>query len=239
MAAEKPDKKQKTGKSQTGKPQKGKKVEKADKAPNAEKAEKTVRIEPQLSKLCRETIAPKVMERFKLTNLHQLPRLNKVVVNCGVGRFLENQKLKPEVSETVAQTLNTITGQKPVIVKARKSVSNFKVREGAPSAFMVTIRRDRMWSFLDRLINLAIPRIRDFRGIKDTAFDPAGNYSMGLTEQAVWPEINMARVNFTHGMNINIVFENSTPEMSKFLLEELGMPFVRKEGADARMHGGA
>ena len=92
---------------------------------------------------------------------------------------------------------------------------------------MVTLRREYMWNFLDRLINLAIPRIRDFRGLKDTAFDNNGSYSMGLTEQAVWPEINMAKVNFTHGMNINIVFENSTPEMSKFLLAELGMPFVR------------
>ena len=122
-----------------------------------------------------------------------------------------------------------ITGQRPVTVLARKSVSNFKVREGAPSAFMVTLRRDRMWHFLDRLINLAIPRFRDFRGLKDTSFDKAGNYSMGLTEQAVWPEINMSSVNFTHGMNINIVFERSTREMSRFALAELGMPFVRKE----------
>ena len=135
--------------------------------------------------------------------------------------------------------MTSIVGQKPSIRRAKKSVSNFKLRAGMPVGVAVTLRRAHMWEFLDRLMNVAIPRIRDFRGIKDTAFDPAGNYSMGLTEQAVWPEINMARVNFTHGMHINIVFENSTPEMSKFLLEELGMPFVRKEGADARMHGGA
>jgi len=169
------------------------------------------------------------MEKFSLRNVHQLPRVVKVVLNSGVGRFLENQKLKPEVRDAVAETLSVITGQRSVMVKARKSVSNFKVRAGAPSAFMVTLRGDRMWHFLDRLINLAIPRIRDFRGLKDTAFDPSGNYSMGLVEQAVWPEINMAKVNFTHGMNINIVFENSNPEMSKFLLAELGMPFVRPE----------
>jgi large subunit ribosomal protein L5 len=114
-------------------------------------------------------------------------------------------------------------------VLARKSVANFKVREGAPSSFMVTLRRDRMWHFLDRLMNLAIPRIKDFRGVKDNAFDRNGNYSLGLSEQAVWPEINMANVNFSHGMNINITFENSTPEMSKFVLRELGMPFVRPE----------
>jgi large subunit ribosomal protein L5 len=184
---------------------------------------------PQLAKLYQETVAPKTAERFELRNIHQRPRLIKIVVNCGVGRFQENQKLKPEVRDTVTETLTTITGQRPVIVLAKKSVSNFKVREGAPSGFVVTLRRDRMWHFLERLVNLTIPRIRDFRGLKDTSFDPAGNYSMGLGEQAVWPEINMSKVTFTHGMNINMVFENSTPAMSKFVLSELGMPFVRHE----------
>lgn len=190
----------------------------------------TATTEPaRLQQLYRESVDPKVRERFGLSNVHQLPRLTKIVINCGVGRFLENQKLKPEVRDTVQDTLTTITGQRPVIVKARRSVSNFKVREGAPSSLMVTLRRARMWHFLDRLINLAIPRIRDFRGLKDAAFDAAGNYSMGLHEQAVWPEINMSNVTFMHGMNVNLVFENSNPGMSRFVLEELGMPFVRKE----------
>ncbi len=188
---------------------------------------------PSLEKHYKETVAPKAMEKFGLRNPHQVPRLTRIVVNCGVGRFLENQKLKPEVRDTVTQTLTTITGQKPITVKAKKSVSNFKVREGAPSGMLVTIRRDRMWHFLDRLINLAIPRIRDFRGVKDTAFDAAGNYSLGLAEQAVWPEINMANVSVTHGMNVTLVFENSNPEISRFVLELLGMPFVRRESADA------
>jgi large subunit ribosomal protein L5 len=178
-----------------------------------------------------ETIAPKLMKEFGLTNRNQLPKIEKIIVNCGVGRFLENQKLKPEIRDTVIDTLSTVTGQKPVQVLARKSVANFKVREGAPSAFMVTIRRDRMWHFLDRLMNLAIPRIKDFRGVKDTAFDASGSYAMGLNEQAVWPEINMANVTFTHGMNINIVFSRSNPEMSRFILQELGMPFVRRDAA--------
>ena len=185
---------------------------------------------PRLAKLYQETVAPKTAEKFGLRNVHQRPRLIKILINCGIGRFQENQKLKPEIRDTVTATLTTITGQRPIIVKAKKSVSNFKVREGAPSAFVVTLRRDRMWHFLDRLINLAIPRIRDFRGLKDTSFDPAGNYSMGLQEQAVWAEINMSKVTFTHGMNINVVFENSTPEISRFVLTELGMPFVRHEG---------
>ncbi len=182
----------------------------------------------RLAKLYQDEIAPKVLKQFNLKSVHQLPRITKIVVNSGIGRFLENQKLKPEVRDTVISSLTIITGQKPVVVKARKSVSNFKVREGAPSAMMVTLRRERMWNFLDRLISLAIPRIRDFRGLKDTSFDRNGGYSMGLAEQAVWPEINMSNVTFTHGMNINIVFESSTPEMSKFVLAELGMPFVRK-----------
>jgi large subunit ribosomal protein L5 len=170
-----------------------------------------------------------VLKEFDLGNVNRAPKLDKITVNVGIGRFLDNQKLKPEIKDTVISTLTTITGQKPIMLFAKKSVANFKVREGAPSAFMVTLRGDKMWHFLDRLISLAIPRIKDFRGLKDTAFDKAGNYSMGISEQAVWPEINMAEVNFSHGMNINLVFENSTPESSKFVLEKLGMPFVRDD----------
>lgn len=187
------------------------------------------RTPTRLEQMFRDTAAPAAMKQFGFTNPHQLPKLEKIVVNCGVGRFLENQKLKPELRDTVISTLSSISGQKPVMILAKKSVSNFKVREGAPSAFMVTLRGARMWSFLDRLIHLAIPRIKDFRGVPDSSFDKGGSYAMGLSEQAVWPEINMASVQFTHGMNINIVFSNSTPERSKLLLKELGMPFVRPE----------
>ncbi|MAT81567.1 MAG: 50S ribosomal protein L5 [Phycisphaerae bacterium] len=177
----------------------------------------------------REEISPKLMEKFGLTNKLQLPSMSKVVINIGIGRHLENQKLKQDIADTVVSTLTQISGQRPVLRMAKKSVANFKVREGAPSGYMVTLRRDRMWHFMDRLMNLAMPRIRDFRGVRDNAFDKAGNYSFGLTEQAVWPEINMAQVTFVHGMNINICFERSNPEMSRFLLEELGMPFERKD----------
>ncbi len=196
-------------------------------------AEAAEKIEPRLKKLFDEQIAEKVQKEFGLDNRHQLPRLSKIVINSGVGRFLENQKLKPEIRDTVIDTLSTITGQRPIMVKARRSVANFKVREGAPSAVMVTLRRERMWNFLDRLINLAIPRIKDFRGVKTKSFDPGGSYSMGLSEQAVWPEINIAKVNFNHGMHITLVFENSTPQMSQFVLSEIGMPFEKKEGAAA------
>jgi large subunit ribosomal protein L5 len=183
----------------------------------------------RLQKLYQDTVADEVMQKFGLRNRHQLPRLTKIVVNCGVGRFLENQKLKPEVRDTVSDTLRAITGQQPILIKARRSVSNFKVRAGSPSAFMVTLRRDRMWHFLDRLINLAVPRIKDFRGLKDTSFDAGGTYSMGLSEQAVWPEINVANITVSHGMHINIVFERSNPQISRFVLEAFGMPFVKSE----------
>jgi large subunit ribosomal protein L5 len=184
---------------------------------------------PRLQTRYNDEVKANVLKEFKLGNISRAPKLVKITVNVGIGRFLDNQKLKPEIRDTVISTLSTISGQKPIMLMAKKSVANFKVREGAPSAFMVTMRGDHMWHFLDRLISLAIPRIKDFRGLKDTAFDQAGNYSMGLTEQAVWPEINMAEVNFSHGMNINIVFENSNPDLSKYVLKELGMPFVRDE----------
>ena len=134
-----------------------------------------------------DEVAPKLREKFDLQNVNQQPSLEKIIVNVGVGKVLENQKLKPDVRDTVISTLTTITGQKPVMILAKKSVANFKVREGAPSAFMVTIRRERMWNFLDRLINFATPRIKDFRGLSRKSFDQGGNYGMGLTEQAVWP----------------------------------------------------
>lgn len=184
---------------------------------------------PRLLAKFDDQVREQVMKEFNLTNVNAVPKISKVIINVGVGRYLDNQKLKQDIRDTVTATLTKISGQKPIEIKAKKSVSNFKVREGAPSAFMVTMRNEKMWHFLDRLISLAIPRIKDFRGLNDTAFDNAGNYSMGLTEQAVWPEINMAEFSFNHGMNINIVFENSDAKMSQFMLGQLGMPFKRDE----------
>lgn len=170
-------------------------------------------------------IRPKIAERFGITNPMAQPDLEKVTINVNMGRHLDGTKVPAHVKEAVLHTLTTISGQKPVVVQAKKSVSNFKVRAGYETAAMVTLRRDRMWHFIDRLINLTTPRIKDFRGLNDKAFDRQGNYSMGLTEQGVFPEINMSEQSFTHGMNINFSFSNSTPELSKFVLDELGMPF--------------
>ena len=189
----------------------------------------TTATKSRLHTMYMEQVAPKLMKEFGLTNINQVPVIEKVIVNTGVGKQLENQKLKPEIRDTVYDTYRKITGQKAVMTIAKKSVSNFKVREGAPSGFMVTLRRDKMWSFLDRLMNLAIPRIKDFRGVSDRSFDKGGSWSFGLSEQAVWPEINMASVTFFHGMNITIVFRNSDPKMSRFALAELGMPFENPE----------
>ena len=184
---------------------------------------------PRLQTRYTDEVAPKLAEKFGLKNTMSHPKLEKIVLTVNMGRQLENNKLPGALKDAVISTLTTISGQKPIIIKAKKSVSNFKVREGAETAAMVTIRRDRMWFFLDRLINLATPRIKDFRGLPTTSFDGQGNYSFGLTEQGVFPEINMAEVSFTHGMNINLTFSNSTPERSAFLLAQLGMPFKRPE----------
>jgi large subunit ribosomal protein L5 len=190
------------------------------------------RVEPRLQTRYKTEVKPKLAEAFKLTNPMQHPRISHIVVNVNMGRHLENNKLPANVKTTVIDTIQKVTGQKPVVLKAKKSVSNFKVREGAETSAMVTLRRDRMWHFLDRFINLASPRIKDFRGLGENSFDKQGNYSCGITEQGVFPEINMADVTFTHGMNINIAFTgNSKPEISRFILSELGFPFRRPEVA--------
>lgn len=194
-------------------------------------AESAAKEPPRLKVRFDKEVRGKVAEQFGLKNPMAQPRLEKIVINVNLGRHLEGSKIPPEKRQTVIDTVTTIAGQKPVVIKARKSVSNFKLREGFESSVMVTMRRERMWSFLDRFINLATPRVRDFRGLNPKAFDARGNYSCGVTEQGVFPEINMAEVSFTHGMNINFCFANSTPDRSRFVLEQLGMPFAKPEGS--------
>jgi len=182
---------------------------------------------PRLKTQFEQDVLPKLTEEFGIKNRMAMPKLEKVTINVNVGRHLDGTKVPTNVREAAIHTLTTITGQKPVVIVAKKSVSNFKVREGYETAFKVTLRRDQMWHFVDRLFNLATPRIKDFRGLNDKAFDRQGSYSMGLTEQGVFPEINMAEQNFTHGMNINFSFSNSNPALSKFVLTELGLPFKK------------
>lgn len=184
---------------------------------------------PRLKQMYQERVRAQLAEQFGIRNPMQAPKIEKITVNVNMGRHLENGKLPPVVKQTVLDTIVAITGQKPVIVKSTKSVSNFKLREGMESSAIVTLRRDRMWHFLDRLINLATPRIKDFRGLPEKSFDRQGNYSFGLTEQGVFPEINMAEAQFSHGMNINITFSRSNPELSRFVLDQLGMPFRKPQ----------
>lgn len=182
---------------------------------------------PRLQTLFEKEIRSKIASEFGITNVMAMPALEKITINVNVGRHLDGTKIPANVRETVIHTLNTISGQKPQMLLAKKSVSNFKVREGYETAYKVTLRRDRMWHFADRLFHLATPRIKDFRGLSDKSFDRQGSYSMGLTEQGVFPEINMVEQNFTHGMNINFSFSNSNPAMSRFVLAELGLPFKK------------
>lgn len=184
---------------------------------------------PRLRAEYNDQIRPKVAEKFGVKNRMAQPKLEKITINVNMGRHLEGTKVPPNVKNTVLDTLTTISGQKPIVVKAKKSVSNFKVREGYETAAKVTLRRDHMWHFMDRLIHLATPRIKDFRGLSRKGFDRQGNYSMGLTEQGVFPEINMAEATFTHGMHINFTFSNSDQDKSLFVLEELGMPFAKED----------
>ncbi len=205
----------------------------------AKKKDKAIAADAEKSKPSRlkaqykEDVQAGLTKEFGLDNPMQMPRLEKITINVNVGRHLDGTKIPVQVREAVIHTLTTISGQKPVMIRARKSVSNFKVREGYETAFMVTIRRDQMWHFLDRLVNLAAPRVKDFRGLSRKSFDRQGNYSMGLNEQGVFPEINMAEQTFTHGMNINMVFSNSDQKKSEYVLEALGMPFKKKAEAKA------
>ena len=184
---------------------------------------------PRMQEKFEKEVLPKVAEKFAIRNRLALPKIEKIVLNVGMGRELDGTKVKPHVREQVLDDLAKVSGQKPVAVKARKSVSNFKVREGYETHAMVTLRGQRMWELFDRLFAVAIPRVKDFRGLSDRSFDKAGNYSFGVGEQAIFPEINMAEAKYTHGMNFNIVFRTSDDEKSRFVLAEMGVPFKRED----------
>lgn len=176
---------------------------------------------PNLKKLYQDEVAPALMQKFGYKSTMQIPRLEKIVLNVGCSEARENAK----VLDAVVSDLTAITGQKAVVTKAKKSVANFKLREGMPIGAKVTLRGDRMWEFLDRLICIAIPRIRDFRGISPKSFDGRGNFSMGVTEQLIFPEIDFDKVDRTRGMDITIVTTAATDEEGKALLDAFHFPF--------------
>ena len=178
---------------------------------------------PRLKQRYLDTVRGELRTQLELGNPMQVPRLEKIVVNMGVGRASQ----QPSLLETAVADLTIITGQKPVITKAAKSIAGFKLREGQSIGAKVTLRGDRMWEFLDRLITMAIPRIRDFRGMSPTQFDGHGNYTFGLTEQLVFPEIDYDNIDSVRGMDITIVTTASTDEHGRALLRALGFPFRR------------
>lgn len=177
----------------------------------------------RLQTLYREQIRPTLMREFGYRNIMEVPRLQKIVINIGMGEALDN----PKSLDFAVQDLATITGQRPVITKARKSVASFKLRAGRAIGVKVTLRGERMWAFLDRLCNVALPRQRDFRGVSSSAFDGRGNYTLGLREQLIFPEINYDKIDKIRGMEITIVTTAKTDEEARRLLELLGMPFRR------------
>jgi len=169
----------------------------------------------------RNEIAPALIKTLNLENPMQAPRITKVVVNIGVGEALDNAK----ALDAAVSDLTQITGQKPVIQKARKSIANFKLREGRAIGVKVTLRGDRMWAFLDRLMNIALPRVRDFRGVSANSFDGRGNYTLGLREQLVFPEIDYDKIDKLRGLEVSIVTTARNDDESRVLLQMLGMPF--------------
>ncbi|MEO8447469.1 MAG: 50S ribosomal protein L5 [bacterium] len=186
---------------------------------------KEEKVPLNLLKHYREKVVPELMKKFSFKNIMETPKLQKININVGVGAATMDQKL---IDLTVKE-IEAITGQKPAVVKARKSVSNFKLREGMNIGVKVTLRNDRMYEFLERFINVAIPRIRDFRGLSDKSFDGRGNYTIGIKEQVIFPEINVDNVNRISGMDLTFVTSAKTDEQSFELLKGFGLPFITRQ----------
>ena len=168
-------------------------------------------------------VVPQLMKQFEYKSIMEVPKIEKIVVNIGVGDAITNSKLLDEAVEELA----AITGQAPVVTKAKKSIANFKLREGMPIGCKVTLRSEKMYDFMDKLVNISLPRVRDFRGVSDTSFDGRGNYTLGVKEQIIFPEIDFDKVNRSRGMDVVLVTTAKTNEESKALLEAMGMPFKK------------
>ncbi|MEJ2615983.1 MAG: 50S ribosomal protein L5 [Ignavibacteriaceae bacterium] len=182
-------------------------------------------MKARLSEVYKKEIVPELMKKFTYKSIMQVPKLNKIVVNMGVGAAVADQKLLDEA----VKELETITGQKASIRKAKKAISNFKLREGVNIGAMVTLRRERMYEFLDRLVNVALPRVRDFRGLSDKSFDGRGNYTMGIKEQIIFPEINVDKITKVLGMDVTMVTTAQNDNEAFELLQAFGVPFRKKE----------
>ena len=177
----------------------------------------------RLKEIYKNEISKSMMEKFNYSNVNEIPKIEKVVVNMGLGEAKENAK----ILESAVEEIGLIAGQRPVVTRARKSIANFKVRQGMPVGAKVTLRGDNMYEFIDKLFNIALPRVRDFKGVSKNSFDGRGNYSMGIKEQLIFPEINYDQVDMIKGMNIVFTTTAKTDEEAQALLELLGMPFEK------------
>ncbi len=184
-----------------------------------------MRYEPRLKKYYKNVVLPKLMEKYQYKSVMQAPRLVKICINQGVGAATQDKKLV----DVAVEELSTIAGQKAVPTKSKSAISNFKLRENMPIGARVTLRKDKMYEFLDRLITVALPRVRDFRGVNDKSFDGRGNYSLGISEQIIFPEIDLDKINKITGMDITFVTTSKTDEEALTLLKELGMPFKNQK----------
>jgi large subunit ribosomal protein L5 len=217
---------------QAGKEKKAKAVQPKAKGAKQEaaKAETVVeeKVTARLSETYKKEIIPALMKRFGYKNVMQVPRLEKISINCGVGEATQDQK----ILETVVRELTVISGQKPAITKSKKAISNFKLRENIAIGCKITLRNNKMFEFMDRLISLAIPRVRDFRGVPDKSFDGRGNYTLGLKEQIIFPEIDVDKIERIFGMDITFVTTAKTDEEAYELLKGFGMPFRKREASE-------
>jgi large subunit ribosomal protein L5 len=217
------DKKQKKQNQQEVQTKKSKKEEKETTAQVLTEPEE--KITPRLYEMYKQEIAPMLMKQFNYKNIMQVPKLHKITLNIGVGKATQD----PKILEDAVRDLEIIAGQKPSIRKAKKAISNFKLRQGMAIGCMVTLRGARMYEFLDRLINIALPRVRDFRGVSDKSFDGRGNFTLGIKEHIIFPEINVDKVNRIYGMDITIVTTAKTDAEAYELLKAFGFPFRKKE----------
>ncbi len=203
------------------KQKKGKPGGEDKKAPAAKVVSTAEAVAPRLVKKYTDVVIPALTKQFGYTNPNQLPKLEKIVLNMGLGAAVTN----PKIIDTAVEELRAITGQKPIVTRSKKAIASFKLRANLPIGAMVTLRKGRMWEFLDRLLTLALPRTRDFRGVSRRAFDGKGNYTLGLKEQIIFPEINYDRIDVIKGLNISFVTSAKTDDEGRALLQNLGMPF--------------
>ncbi len=214
------DEQKKEKKEKRERPEKKGKGEGGD-APASRAVSNTKAVPPRFAEKYKKEVIPALTKQFGYKNPNQVPRIQKIVINMGLGAAVTN----PKVIDSAVEELRAITGQKPVVTRSKKAIASFKLRAGLAIGAMVTLRRDRMWEFLDRFVSLALPRTRDFRGVSRKAFDGKGNYTVGLKEQIIFPEIDYDRIDVIKGMNVSFVTTAKTDEEGRALLQHLGMPF--------------